>query len=288
MVRLPDGSLLIQTVDFFTPIVDDPYTFGAIAAANSLSDVYAMGGTPLSAMNILCWPEGTLPTSALAEILRGAADAVQAAGAILVGGHSVKDAEPKFGLSVSGLVQPDGLWTNAGAQEGDVLVLSKPLGTGILTTALKRGACPPEAERAAVAAMRTLNRDACLAAAQGTVHACTDVTGNGLLGHAWELAQGSRVSLHIDAGALPLLPHTRALAEAGFKTGADKNNRAYVGALSWEGVDETTRRVLADPQTSGGLLFCLPPEDGARLVAAGIGPIIGRVGPGPAGLHIHP
>jgi len=286
VVRLPDGSLLIQTVDFFTPIVDDPYTFGRIAAANSLSDVYAMGGTPLSAMNILCWPQGSLPVSALGEMMRGAADTVVEAGAILVGGHSVKDGELKFGLSVSGLVSAEGLWTNAGARAGDVLVLTKPLGTGILTTALKRRACPEDAERAAVDAMATLNKAAFEAAAEGTVHACTDITGNGLIGHAWEMAHASGVCLRIESDRLPLLPHVCDLAEAGHITGANGNNRTYVGDLRWDGVGETMRRVLADPQTSGGLLLSVPPADAARLEAAGIGSVVGAVEEGSAALHI--
>ncbi len=225
---------MIQTLDFFTPIVDDGYTFGAIAATNSLSDVYAMGGTPMAAMNIVCWPVNDLPPEVLGDILRGGADVIAAAGAMLVGGHSVTDNELKYGLSVTGLVDADGLWTNAGAVPGDVLVLTKAIGTGILSTALKRDTCPADAAEAAAAAMLTLNRDARDAGARGVVHACTDVTGFGLVGHAWEIAKASGVRLVIDAATVPLLPWVLEGAESGHLTRGERSNRRYVGdALSW-------------------------------------------------------
>ncbi len=277
-MRLDDGRCLIQTLDFFTPIVDDAYTFGAIAATNSLSDVYAMGGLPITAMNILCWPHHDLPPEVLADMLRGGADKVIEAGALLVGGHSVTDSELKFGLSVTGEVREEGLWSNAGARAGGVLVLTKAVGTGVLSTALKRGECPEEAEAASVAGMLLLNRAARDAAAEGVVHACTDVTGNGLVGHAWEIARASGVRLVIEAASVPLLPWALEAAAAGHLTRGEKSNRRYVGeALSWGDVAPALQSVLVDPQTSGGLLFALPASDAARLVAAGVGVAIGRV-----------
>lgn len=272
MVRLGDGRCLIQTLDFFTPIVDDPWTFGAIAAANSLSDVYAMGGTPVTAMNILCWPD-KLPEDMLAAVLRGGADKVAEAGAILVGGHSVSDKEPKFGLSVTGLVDEDKVWTNAGARPGQVLVLTKPLGTGIIATANKRDACDPAVMEAAVQCMLTLNRAACEAAIPLAPTGCTDITGFGLAGHAWELARASGVVLEFEAAALPLLEGALELARAGHLTRGDKSNRRLVGeALHFEGVSSELQSVVLDPQTSGGLLLALPPEG-----AESVGTVVGRV-----------
>jgi len=287
VVRLGDGRCLVHTVDFFTPIVDDPFTFGAIAAANGLSDVYAMGAEPLSALNILCWPTGVLPIEVLQQVLRGGAAKVAEAGAMLVGGHSVTDNEPKYGLAVTGLVQEDRLWTNAGARAGDRLVLTKALGTGIIATAAKRDACPEDARLAAEATMLALNRAGRDAAARGPVHAATDITGYGLVGHAWELAKASGVRLRIAAETVPLLPHARELAAARHLTRGERSNRAYVGdALTWQGVPGELQSVLVDPQTSGGLLLSLPPEQAARLVAEGTGVDIGGVEAGPPGLVI--
>ena len=285
-MRLPDGRLMIQTLDFFTPIVDDGYAFGAIAAANALSDVYAMGGAPATAMNIVCWPHTELPASLLGEIMRGGADKVREAGAILVGGHSVRDPELKYGLSITGFVDADRLWTNAGAQPGDALVLTKPLGTGILSTAMKRGRCPEDAGDAAIAAMLTLNRAGRDAAAAGVVHACTDVTGFGLAGHGWEIARASGVRLVIQAGAVPLLPGVMDAAREGLVPGGARNNRAYVGdALEWGDVEDAAQAVMIDPQTSGGLLLSLPEADAERVVAAGVGVRIGHVEAGPAAIR---
>ncbi|MBW1879415.1 MAG: selenide, water dikinase SelD, partial [Deltaproteobacteria bacterium] len=199
VVRLDAERALVHTVDFFPPIVDDPYAYGAIAATNALSDVYAMGGEPLAALNILCWPDGTLSTDILTAILQGGAETLKEADTLLVGGHSVADAELKFGLAVTGLVHPDLFWSNAGARDGDLLVLTKPLGTGIISTAGKRGECPQESLEAAEAMMRTLNRAARDAAVERHVHACTDITGFGLLGHTWEVAAASGVAIEIQA-----------------------------------------------------------------------------------------
>lgn len=288
-MRLGDGRCLVQTVDFFTPIVDDPYTFGAIAATNSLSDVYAMGGEPLTAMNILCWPHKLLPPEALAELLRGGADKVREAGAMLVGGHSVRDKELKFGLSVTGIVDEDKVWTNAGARPGDALVLTKALGTGIIATAVKREICPEDAEDAATESMLRLNRDAKRAAAAGVVHGCTDITGFGLLGHTWELARASRARVRLYGAALPLLPSAMALAERGVRTGGATSNRAYVGeALTAEGVSPALLDLALDPQTSGGLLLSLPLADARRLVELGVGQHVGDVLEGPAAVELLP
>ncbi len=273
MVRLGDGRCLIQTLDFFTPIVDDPWTFGAIAAANSLSDVYAMGASPVTAMNILCWPEKTLSEEMLAQVLKGGADKIAEAGALLVGGHSVRDKEPKYGLSVTGIVDEQAVWTNAGARPGQVLVLTKPLGTGIITTAHKRGKCSDEVLGGAVETMLALNRAACEAAKPLRPQGCTDITGFGLAGHAWEMARASGVVLDFDAAALPLLAGALELAEAGHLTRGEKSNRALVGqALEWNRVAPALQSVIVDPQTSGGLLLALPADR-----ASEVGPVVGRV-----------
>lgn len=278
-MRLDAERALVQTVDFFTPVVDDAYTFGAIAAANALSDVYAMGGVPLSALNILCWRDD-LPHELLHAVLQGGLDKVREAGAVLAGGHSVTDNEPKFGLAVTGLVHPDRIWANQGARPGDELWLSKPLGTGILTTAMKRQQCPEQAAAAAIEAMSTLNRAACDAARAGEVHACTDVTGFGLVGHAWEMARASGVALQFEADALPLLPEARELAEAGHLTRGNLSNRVYVGdALHIDGIDELLQCVVVDPQTSGGLLMAVP---AGSTHLQGVAVRVGTVGEGPA------
>ena len=277
MVRLPDGKYLIQTLDFFTPIVDDPYTFGAIAAANSLSDVYAMGATPMTAMNILCWDD-TLPEHVLQDILLGGLDKVRESGALLVGGHSVTAPELKFGLSVTAI--SDRYWANEGARPGDVLVLTKALGTGVISTAFKMDSCPEDALAASVDSMLTLNAEA--AARAKNVHACTDISGFGLMGHAFEIARSSGVRIVLDTASLPLLPHAHELAAAKFLTRGDKSNRRLVGdALSVGDVDPALVRLVADPQTSGGLLIALSEED-----AVGLGPIVGRVEAGEVALHL--
>lgn len=267
VVRLGDGRLLVQTLDFFPPIVDDPGDFGAIAAANALSDVYAMGGTPLTAMNVLVWPEGL---DGLDEVLLAGQEVVVEAGAMLIGGHSVKGREPLFGLSVTGLVTEEDLWTLEGARPGDALVLTKPLGTGIVCTGVKRDKASAAAEDAVIASMRKLNR----LAATG-VNAATDVTGWGLLGHAWELAEASGVRLVFDR--LPLLPETRELLDEGCVTGGGKRNEANYGKHLDAG-EAWVRDVFADPQTSGGLLLSVEDPDQVE------GVVIGRVESGSAGL----
>ena len=227
--RLADGLALVQTLDFFPPLVDDPFTFGQIAAANALSDVYAMNGRPLTAMNIAVFPDDELPLSILAEILRGAADRVALAGAVTVGGHSLRDAEIKFGLSVTGLVDPAAILTNAGARPGDVLVLTKPLGTGFVTTANKKDECPPDVLARAVAGMTQLNavgRDALRAA--GGAHALTDVTGFGLAGHASEMAEGAGLTVEIDVAGPAGIEGVEPLAVPSYFTRASKTNRAFL------------------------------------------------------------
>lgn len=282
MVRLDAERALVQTVDFFTPVVDDPYLYGAIAAANALSDIYAMGGEPLTALNILCWDK-ELPSEILHDILRGGMDKVKEAGALLVGGHSVTDTEIKYGLSVTGLVHPDRIWKNEGARPGDVLVLTKPVGTGIVTTAMKNDACPPDLAARTIEVMATLNRAARDVARPLEVHAATDITGFGLAGHAWEMAHASDVLLEFEAGAVPLLEGATELAEQGHLTRGDRDNRPYVRDLRFQGVSTALRSVFVDPQTSGGLLLAVAPADADALVAAGF-PVVGRVLAGPAAI----
>jgi selenide, water dikinase len=261
--RLSDDQALVLTVDFFTPIVDDPIAYGGIAAANSLSDVYAMGGRPLICLAVGGFPED-LPPDLISDIFQGAAAKVIEAGALLAGGHTVTDREPKYGLSVTGLVHPDRVWRKGGARPGDRLYLTKPLGTGIVTTALKQGLAEAADVAAAIASMLRLNRAAAEAAASsGGVRACTDVTGFGLLGHAAEMAERSPAGLRLETRALPLLPGARRYAEAGALAGGLGRNRAYyeaTGAVTHAPtVDEMARAILADPQTSGGLLLALEP-----------------------------
>lgn len=282
--RLSDELALVQTVDFFTPIVDDPYSFGQIAAANAISDIYAMGGTPLTVLNIVAFPIATLDKQVLADILRGAADKVREAGATLVGGHSIDDKEPKFGLAVTGLVHPDKVRTNAGAKPGDKLILTKPIGVGILTTSIKKDQLT-EAEVAGVTAvMAALNKTAAQAMSGYAVNACTDVTGFGLLGHAMEMAKGSRAGLRIHKERVPLLPRVRELAEKGFVPGGTKNNYAHVQSSVRfpDTMDQTDRWILCDAVTSGGLLIAVPAAEAEPLlremVAAGVdASLIGEV-----------
>jgi selenide, water dikinase len=278
VVRLENGRCLVQTVDFFTPIVDDPATFGAIAATNSLSDIWAMGGEPFSAMNILCWPVDDLPLEALEALLQGAFQVLQENGVLLVGGHSVRDTELKFGLSVTGFVEEDRIWTNAGAVPGDVLVLTRAIGTGVVSTAVKRDVATLEVEQAAIDAMLTSNRAGRDAGRQVQVHAATDITGNGLAGHAWEMARASGVRIELFAGAIPLLPGALDLAGQDMSPGGMQANRRYVGqAFEGPGCSEAFRALLFDPQTSGGLLFSLSEADAHRLLVLTPGFLIGRV-----------
>lgn len=255
-----DDLALVQTVDFFAPIVDDPYDFGRIAAANALSDVYAMGGEPLTALAIVGFPAGRLPLEVLTDILRGAHDIVRDAGAVVVGGHSIIDEELKFGLSVTGQADPRRLLRNDAAQPGDVLILTKALGTGLLATAAKAGRLPAEALDALCSSMRTLNRDASRAALARDVRCATDVTGFGLLGHASHVARASGVSLRISGSSLPELPDARALWRSGTRTGGAERNEQFVRPLAdWTHADAADVALALDPQTSGGLLLAVPP-----------------------------
>ena len=263
-----DDLALVQTVDFFAPIVDDPYLFGQIAAANALSDVYAMGGEPLTALNIVGFPSGKLPLDVLREILRGGQDKVHEAGALVVGGHTIIDEELKYGLSVTGRAHPKRLLTNAGAKPGDVLVLTKPIGTALLATAAKKGELP-DAEAAALAdSMRALNSAASKAALECGARCATDVTGFGLLGHASHVARASHVTIRITVADVPLLPGAHRLAEQGIRTGgADRNMNYLEDLVSWGRASEVDRVLMIDPQTSGGLLVALRPENVARYLS---------------------
>lgn len=268
--RLSPDLALIQTVDFFTAIVDDPFDFGAIAAANAFSDVYAMGGVPRTALNIVGWPQEELPWDVLTEILKGAHEVVHEAGAALAGGHSVKAPELFFGLSVTGTIHPERIVTNAGARPGDVLFLTKPIGTGILTTALKNGNLLRETLSLLTATMRRLNAAAAGAMVEVGVSAATDVTGFGLLGHLLEMARGSRVAAEIDVVSVPLLPEALEHARAGDKPGGLAANRRYASPYV-EGADRIDAGhvdLLYDPQTSGGLLISVPEGKADRLQAA--------------------
>ena len=256
--RLSDDLALVQTVDFFAPIVDDPFDFGQIAAANALSDVYAMGGQPLTAMNIVAFPTKDLPLDALTGILAGGQEKVHEAGALIVGGHTVIDTELKYGLAVTGRAHPDFLLTNAGAKAGDKLVLTKPIGNGILATAGKRGKLSADSQRAMLNAMKELNGKASRAALAVGSRCATDITGFGLLGHASHIARASNVTLSIDLGAVPLLPGARDAAAAGIATDGGKRNAEYLrDMVRWKGGDDIDRALLFDPQTSGGLLVCV-------------------------------
>jgi cysteine desulfurase NifS/selenium donor protein len=268
--RLSPDLALVATVDFFTPIADDPFDFGAISAANSLSDVYAMGGRPLFALSVVGFPSRRLPLEVLERILEGAAEVAAEAGIPIVGGHTVDDTEPKFGLAVTGLVHPDRVVTNAGAREGDVLVLTKPLGTGILATAVKRGLADEAAARRMVAVMRRLNRAAAEAMVEVGAHAATDVTGFGLLGHLREMAAASGVDALIEAGAVPLLEPARDLAAADVVPGGTLENLEHVSPfVDWaDGLSRVDRLLLADAQTSGGLLIAVPADRAEALLQA--------------------
>jgi selenide,water dikinase len=265
--RLDDERALVFTVDFFPPLVDDPRTFGVIAATNALNDVFAMGGVPLLALSITAFPE-ELPTEVLGEILAGADGQVRAAGAILAGGHTIRDSEPKYGLAVVGTVRPDGVWSKAQARPGDAVFLTKPLGTGIVLQAHRDGVAPPDAFDATVEAMTVLNREAADALRPFEPHAVTDVTGFGLLGHTHELALRSEVRVVIDADALPVLPGALALAADGVLTGGDRRNREFAGPHVTDLADPALSALAYDPQTAGGLLIALPEERGAVLQAA--------------------
>ena len=264
--KLSAELALVQTVDFFTPIVDDPYTYGAIAAVNALSDVYAMGGAPLSALSILAYPANGDPDD-LEQILKGGADKIHESGCVILGGHSVADDEVKFGYAVTGTVHPERIKTNAGARAGDALVFTKRIGTGVITTALKREIAAESDVQAAIDSMLTLNRRACEAMLEYDVHGCTDVTGFGLIGHAREMAVASEVTLEMDPGAVRLLPGALDYARQGALPGGLKNNREFASCAVEIARDlaPEAENLLYDPQTSGGLLIALPEADAAQL-----------------------
>ena len=268
--RLRDDLALVYTVDYFTPILDDPYEFGQVAAANSLSDVYAMGGRPLMALSIVGFPATTQPLSALSEILRGGADKAREAGIHIVGGHSIEDPEPKYGLAVVGTVHPDRVCRNVGARPGDRLVLTKPIGTGLLTTAVKhrRRSITRAIHQELLASMTLLNKAAAEAMTEVGANACTDVTGFGLLGHLAGMIKGSGVDANVFASQVPLLSGALALARKGMSPGGTDRNLEYFGpGIEWAaGVTEETRLILADPQTSGGLLIAVPSEKSEQLL----------------------
>lgn len=265
--KINDETALVQTLDFFTPIVDDPYMFGQIGAANALSDVYAMGGKPLTVMNIVGFPINTLDKSILAEILAGASDKVTESGAVLVGGHSIDDEEPKFGLSVTGTVHPDRVRANIGAKPGDQIILTKPIGVGILTTALKNGLLDEETINEVMQVMATLNKYAAEAMDGFTINACTDVTGFGLLGHTREIAEGSNVGITINHKDVPILSKTRELAEQNVIPGGTKKNHKWLAdCIEYsEHISGIDQLILCDAVTSGGLLISVPASEAKAL-----------------------
>lgn len=266
--RLTDELAMVQTVDFFTPIVDDPYSFGQVAAANAISDIYAMGGKPLTALNIVAFPITTLDKQVLSDILRGAGDKLKEAGVTLVGGHSIDDKEPKFGLAVTGIVHPDKVRTNAGAKPGDALILTKPIGVGILTSSIKKDLLSEEEISRVTSVMAGLNKTAAEVMDRYDVHACTDVTGFGLMGHTLEMAKGSGTGIVIVKDDVPVLPRVREIAEAGVIPGGTKNNHAHVSnSVQFpEAMDQIDRYILCDAVTSGGLLIAVDQQEAGKLL----------------------
>ena len=292
MFLLSPDRALVATVDFFTPIVDDPKAWGSIAAANALSDIYAMGGTPLFGLNLVGWPRERLPFEMLGEVLRGAAEVAGRARCLVLGGHSIDAVEPTFGMAVIGEVHPDRMLTNAGACAGDVLVLTKPLGTGILATALKRDALIETGMTEAVRSMTTLNDGAARAALRVGVSAATDITGFGLLGHLRGILEASKVAAEIGFDRIPILPHAKNLAARGVVPGGTQRNLEAAGDVEWAGdLGPADRYLCVDAQTSGGLLLVVPSENEAALLTAlreeqtPVAAVIGRITAGPAG-HI--
>lgn len=266
--RIDDQTAIVQTVDFFTPVVDDPYDFGAVAAANALSDIYAMGGKPLFALSIVGFPEKLLPHEVLQQILRGATDKVSEAGISIIGGHTIEDTEPKFGLVVTGSIDPGKILTNSSAKPGDAIILTKPVGTGILSTGIKRGLVDRETEKRMIAVMTQLNDKAAEVMTAFPVSACTDVTGFGLLGHLKELILGSHTGAEIDHKKVPVLPMTWELAAMNMIPGGTRSNLKFVeDTVDWdEGIPELAKVILADAQTSGGLLITLPAKEADKFI----------------------
>lgn len=277
--RLSDDVALVQTVDFFTPVADDPEVYGQVAAVNALNDVYAMGGKPLSALSIVCYPQKG-DWDVLGKILLGGQRTMNAEGVVILGGHSVDDQEMKFGYAVTGTVHPDKVITNAGARPGDVLILTKPIGTGAINTAVKRGVASDSTIAACIDAMTTSAAAASKAMVAAGANACTDITGFGLMGHAFEVAKASNVTLNIDSVSVPLLPDVIELIGAGMLTRGDKNNRVYVGdtVRIAESVGKEMQSALFDPQTAGGLLISVPEERAVEILdAVPAARVIGRV-----------
>lgn len=279
--RLSEHQALVQTIDFFTPVVDDPYSYGCIAAANALSDVYAMGGVPLTVLNVACFDPSAAAPEVWSEVLRGMADKTIEAGAIVLGGHSVEDKEPKFGMAVTGLVDPERMFANTNAKPGDRIFLSKPLGTGIVTTAAKFDACTPDELKSAIDSMATLNASAAQTGIAAGVQCATDITGFGLAGHLLNIARESGVSIEISATDLPVLPGVQRMVEEGHTTGGGAKNMGFAGdrLMFDEAVPDWLRAVVVDPQTSGGLAL-FSGEDLAPLIE------IGRVSEGSPGLNV--
>ncbi|OEF99457.1 selenide, water dikinase SelD [Vulcanibacillus modesticaldus] len=266
--KLNDELALVCTSDFFSPMVDDAYVFGQIAASNALSDVYAMGAKPLFALNMLGYPSAKLPQDQLLKMLQGGASKAKEAGIAIIGGHTVDNPELKYGLAVVGTINPNEVWTNSGVKPGDVLLLTKPIGTGIITTALKKQECPSKVAEKAIETMRELNKKAAeIASKVGNIHACTDVTGFGLLGHLYEMAEGSALEINIEFSKVPIIEGTKELIRKGFVPGGTRRNLDYLqGKISYEhGLSEDDLSLLADAQTSGGLIFSLSPEDALEL-----------------------
>jgi selenide, water dikinase len=268
--RLRDDLALVQTLDFFTPIVDDPFDFGRIAALNSINDVWAMAGSPITAMAITCFPKKGVDPSILAEIMKGGLDTLTTYGVTLVGGHSVDNEQIMFGYSVTGVIDPNKVARNAGAQPGDVIILTKPLGTGVISTGIKRGAATPDVVQNSVATMLTPGNHAAEAMRDFGVKGATDVTGFSLMGHGWEMARASHVTIEIDAGEVPILDGALELAGAGMLTSGDKTNREYVGSNVHiaESVNADLVKILFDPQTAGGMLIAVPEANAKGLLAA--------------------
>jgi len=265
-----DDLAIVSTVDFFTPVVDDPFTYGQIAAANAFSDVYAMGGRPITALNLVCWPQSGLPRELLHEVLRGGSEKAKEAGALIVGGHSVADEEVKYGMAVTGVIDPRRVIRNVGAQVGDALILTKPLGTGVLMTAFKRDRLAPEHYDGAVATMVQLNARAAEVMLQFEVHAATDITGFGLVGHSSKMAEGSGVTLIFEESDLPLLSGALECCREGLIPGGGTRNREFYGSCAKisEEVSDEMIAIAFDPQTSGGLLIAVPEREAIALVAA--------------------
>lgn len=288
VIRLDGDDALILTIDFFTPLVDDAFTWGQIAAANASSDVYAMGGRPMVALNVTAWPRDAIPLEVLAQVLRGGRDIAKRGGFHIVGGHTIDDPEPKYGMVVVGRADVNKLMTIDAAKAGDVLILTKPIGTGIITTAIKRDIASEEVANGAIASMTHLSDNASRVLVDAGVRACTDVTGFGLMGHLNRMLIASSVAAEIDASAVPLLDGAHALADDGCVPGGTKRNRDAVDAVvDWNDADETTRTLLCDAQTSGGLLAAISPDEAPRIVQALhaelASAVIGRITEGPAG-----